>query len=285
MSLVTVCPSCTKRWQVPEKLAGRPAKCPGCGAAMPPPPPAEVEEVEVVEEEPEEVLEVLPAEMPRPQRDLAKLPRLLKAREFLIQCGGGNEYILLDAESDRELAVAVEEGGGGEAVMRNVLGSSGGSRPARVNVSDTRTDEELFSIERSAFQKFAGQALFEVEIFDPTDRCLGAFETRMFPSEGAFWIYDGRDKKVAELDGQWHPRPDYRYLDRNGDRLGRLKTEVERRRLFTGAFGWCRAGGSLLLTLSEDLADRPDDKVLLLATTLILELSIASIRVNAGPMR
>jgi hypothetical protein len=282
MSLVTVCPSCKKRLRLPEKLAGRPAKCPGCGTVMPPP-PAEVEEVEVVEQEPEEVLEVLPAETPRPQRDLAKLPRLLKARAFLIQCGAGNEYVLLDADSDRELALASEEGGGGEAVLRNVLGSSGGMRRARVSVFDARTNEELFSIERSAFQKFAGLALLEVEIFDPADRCLGSFETKMFPSQGSFWIYDARDREVAELDGQWHPRPDYRYLDRNGDRLGRLKPEVERRRLFTGAFGWCRAGGSLLLTLSEDLDDRPDDKSLLLATTLILEIGVASMRI--GPMR
>jgi hypothetical protein len=279
MSLVVVCPSCKRRWQVPEKLAGRPANCPSCGTAVPPP-PAEVEDVEVAEDEPGDVLDVIPADSPRPERDLARLPRLLKARQFLIQ-GSGSQYVILDAESNRELAVATEGGGGSEQMLR-VLGSSGGRRETHVNVFDAWTDKELFHIERSAFQQFIGQSPLQVEIFE-ADRCLGSFETQMFPSRGAFWIYDSRDRKVAELDGQWHPRPDYRYFGRNGDRLGRLKTEVERRHVFTGAFGWCRAGGSLLLTLSEHLADRPEDKILLLATALILEMGVASIRM--GPIR
>jgi hypothetical protein len=295
MSAARVCPSCQQRWEVPEHLAGRSANCPRCGAVMPPPrpaqettsaapPPAEVEDVEVVEDEAEEVLEVVEAVAPRPRRDLDKLPRLLRARKFLIQAGSGSEYVILDAESDRELAIAVEEGGGGEGLLR-ALGSSGGMRGARVNVSDARTDEELFAVERSPFQRFVGQSLLQVEMFDPAEECLGSFETKMFPAKGTFWIYDGRDREVAELEGQWGGRPDYRYWDRKGNRLGRLKSEGERRWLFTSPFGWCKAGGSLLLTLSEDLADRPEDKILLLATTLILEIGLASMRMNMGPMR
>ncbi len=293
MPLIGTCPACGEKLQVPDSLAGRPVRCRGCqavvrlGTAAPPPAAApQLDELEVVADEADELPEVVPADGPAAPRRQPTSPgrsRLLQARRFLIVYGQ-REYVLLDAETDKEVGVATEQQTSGGAVHQ-AFGGSGSARPCTVSVYDARTEEEVFAVHREAFQRFLGQNPALVEFTTPDDRVFGSFETKIFPSDGTFWMRDAGGRKFAEVDGQWHPRPDYVFRGRDGGKLGRVRTEGERRRLLTSPFGWCRWGGELLLSTSDSLADHPEGKMLLLGTALILEITIAGMRMNAGPMR
>ena len=56
---------------------------------------------------------------------------------------------------------------------------------------------------------------------------------------------------------------------------------VDGARLFNAAVSWCKRGGHILLTLEDNRANEPEAKLMLVATTLAMELLMASFRIRA----
>jgi hypothetical protein len=260
------------------------------------PPPAAHDVLDVVEEATLDVvesepLEVLPADEPPPrpprQRKGSVAPAdclLLRRREFLIVARSSSaltlSYTILDADTEKELAFGEEEAGAGGLTLQ-VMGADKASFPCTVTVYDARSDADIFRVHRPAFRKFMGINAPPVEICDGEDRLLGSFQTKPLPAIGSFWIFDAHDRELAELDGQWHPRPDYCFRDANGAVIARVTGEGEPCRLFNAAFSWCKKGGQILLSLEDDRANEPEAKLILVATTMSMELLIASFRMRS----
>jgi hypothetical protein len=257
-----------------------------------PPPQHDVLEVvedtlEVVEDEPAEVLPAddQPAPPPRQRKGSVAAADclLLRRREFLIVSRSSSplvlSYTILDADTEKELAFA-DEAADTAATAMQVFGADKASSASTVAVYDARSELEVFNIHRPAFRKFMGINAPPVEICDGTDRLLGSFQVTPIPAIGSFWVFDAQDRELVELDGQWHPRPDYSFRDANGDVIARVTAEGQPPRLFNMAFSWCKKGGQILLTLEDDRANEPEAKLMLVATTLAMELLMASFRIR-----
>jgi hypothetical protein len=292
--------------QIPAEAVGGKVKCPTCGrvivvgtAARPKPPVApppavehdELEVIDAVEVVADDLPEVLPADeqfRPPGRRKQGGVPAdclLLRAREFLIAARTASSaslnYEIFDAETDKQLAYAAEDSPGSQGVLE-VMGADKASFPCTVTVYDARSETEVFTIQRGAFRKFMGINPPHVDIFDGSDRVLGSFDTHLIPAKGDFWIYDAHDREFAEIDGQWHPQVDYAFRNADGVEIAQVVGEGQPRALFNMGFSWCKRGGQLLLTLEEDFTNSPEAKLLLVASTLAMELLMASFKLRVG---
>jgi hypothetical protein len=245
---------------------------------------AEVEVLEVLPapptEAPEEILEVLPVGA------AAKLDRLascllLRGRSFRIRADSTSpsslDYNIFDPTSDEAIGYVQDRSEGSGGLLEAF--SQKGSYASRAAIYDAATDKAILIVHRDAFRQVIGFKPARVEICDHRDRVLGWFEVKPLPAKGVFTIHDHRDRPFAEVEGKWFPEPDYVYLKPDGAKIARLSAEGEVRRFFTSALSWCKRGGVLSLVVARDLAENPQAKALLLATTITLEQFSGSMRI------
>jgi hypothetical protein len=287
------CPTCGHRGRLPDNVTGGRIKCPKCGfislVEQPAPPIDKPKEEEVLEvlpalptETAEEVLEVLPVEAAAKADRLASC-RLLRGRSFRIRADSTSpsslDYNIFGPDSDEALGFVQDQSEGSGGLLEAF--SQKGSYASRAVIYDAATDKSIMVVHREAFRKVIGVNPSRVEICDHRDRVLGWFEVKPLPAKGVFTIYDHRDRPFAEVEGKWFSEPDYVYVKPDGTKIGRLSAEGEVRRFFTAALSWCKRGGVLSLVVAHDLADNPQAKALLLATTITLEQFGGSIQIRS----
>ena len=136
--------------------------------------------------------------------------------------------------------------------------------PTRLEVREKPDDSLVFSIRR-------GWYIFRsrVEVHDSQGELIGYFKSKFFTIAGGFHVYDKDDKHFAEVKGKllgWN----YRFLSPDGKvQMGQVSKKLGAmgvlKELFTSAdtFG---------VEVSEDLADEPMAKMLILAATLAIDL-------------
>ena len=136
--------------------------------------------------------------------------------------------------------------------------------PTRLEVREKPDDSLLFSLRR-------GWYLFRsrVEVLDSQDQLVGYFKSKFFTISGGFHVYDKDDKHFAEVQGKlfgWN----YRFLSPDGKvEMGKVSKKL-------GAMGILKemftSADSFGVEVSEDLAEEPMAKMLILAATLAIDL-------------
>ncbi|HEY2909780.1 MAG TPA: phospholipid scramblase-related protein [Gemmataceae bacterium] len=136
--------------------------------------------------------------------------------------------------------------------------------PTRLEVREKPDDSLVFSLRR-------GWYLFRsrVEVLDSQDQLVGYFKSKFFTISGGFHVYDKDDKHFAEVKGKlfgWN----YRFLSPDGKvEMGKVSKKL-------GAMGILKemftSADSFGVEVSEDLAEEPMAKMLILAATLAIDL-------------
>ncbi len=171
-------------------------------------------------------------------------------------------YDILDADSGELLGTAHEAIGILTQLLRWVVSKQ--FLPTRLEVREKPDDSLVFALRR-------GWYLFRsrVEVLDSQGQLVGYFKSKFFTISGGFHIYDKDDKHFAEVKGKWFGW-DYRFVSSDGKvEMGRVSKKLGAmgilKELFTSAdtFG---------VEVSDDLADEPMAKMLILAATLAIDL-------------
>jgi hypothetical protein len=292
--MLLACHHCGQSFEAGAPAPARPL-CPRCRGSVTTRPPAnQVEEIpEVLPADDEEPLDVLPvAEPARRPQGAAPLKRsvpawLTQRREFVIRAASksalATDFCIADPDNSGEFAFAVEQQGAGSSFMQ-VLGADKAQSASTIFLRDSRTDQTILVIQRSAFRQLIGIGQAQVELFDGADYLLGSFRTKPFPAKGRFWIQDGYNRDCAELVGTWGGQPDYCFYSPDDDtELARVSAEGTTQALFgsMAVFSWCKRGGELFVSLRGTLSD--ESKLLFLGSALAVETMIAAIRAKSFP--
>ena len=90
--------------------------------------------------------------------------------------------------------------------------------------------------------------------------------SRIFSIGGGFYVYDDKDQLFAEIKGKWHGW-EFKFTSAEGEELGAVtkKWAGLGKELFTSADNY-------IVTISDELADQPVAKILLLAAALAIDV-------------
>ena len=129
------------------------------------------------------------------------------------------------------------------------------------------------------FRLYKPMSLFKfictVEIHDDRNVKIGYFRTKIFSFLGGFWVYDAEDQQVAEVQGKitfFKDIPKLRLLAEDGRELGYVTSEaLEAVRERKAKLIWGIPG--ITVTMSDDVKNDLNTKVLLLGTTLAMEMT------------
>ncbi len=175
-----------------------------------------------------------------------------------VQC-----YDIKNAETGELLGVAFEKIGLLTRVLRWVVSKH--LLPTLLEVLEKPDDSLVFSLRRSGY-------LFRsrVEVLDSMGVLVGYLSSKMLTIGGGFYVYDKNDKYFAEVKGNLIGF-NYRFLSADGAvELGQVNKKIE------GLAGIARevffSVDNYLLCIHPELAEQPLAKMLLLATTLAIDL-------------
>jgi uncharacterized protein YxjI len=168
-------------------------------------------------------------------------------------------YDIFDPESGEQVGVAKENPGALISTLRWFVSKK--LMPTKVEVREHPEGSLVFTIRKPV-------ALFRqtVEVYDAEDRKVGYFKSKLFAIGGGFYVYDKNDKQFAEVKGKWTGW-EFTFLTPDGVEMGRVtkKWAGALRELFTSADNY-------VVTISNDLAEQPIAKMLLLAATLAIDI-------------
>jgi len=146
-----------------------------------------------------------------------------------------------------------------------------------IEVADLKEGPRLFVVRKLAtFFAFIRAPLAfvsTVEICDDEGEMFCYFRSKLLSLGGGFWIYDAKDRKIAEGKATLSP-PSLGLKTVDGDVIGKITSEMydmkpgQRVKLSIGL-----QIGAYVVTLAEDLEDPEDSKRLLLAAALAMELT------------
>ena len=105
----------------------------------------------------------------------------------------------------------------------------------------------------------------KVTIHDHDGDLIGYFKSKLFSLGGGFYVYDRDDQQVAEIKGDWKGW-NFKFLTADGALLGTVtkKWSGLGKELFTSADNY-------VIALEDDVADRADGNLLLLASGLAID--------------
>lgn len=171
-------------------------------------------------------------------------------------------YDIFDFDTEDQLGVAEEEISGLIQTLRWFLSKSW--LPTTVVVRD-HEGAVVFKIHRGGFIFRA-----RVEVLNADNELIGYFKSKLFSLSGGFWVYDAADKQFAEVKGKFFGF-NYRVLTPEGEELGKVtkKWGGAIKELFTSA-------DTYMVEVSEDLAEQPVAKMLVLAAALSIDIIFKS---------
>jgi uncharacterized protein YxjI len=167
-------------------------------------------------------------------------------------------YDIFDPDSQEQIGQAREVISGLKQVLRWFINK----QLMSTNVEVTDDDGRLVFLIQRPFRFWRAQ----VNVLDPDGRLLGYFKSKLFSLGGGFWVYDDKDKQFAELKGDWKGW-NFKFLTPDGGELGVVtkKWAGLGKELFTSADNY-------IVSITDDLADQPIAKCLLLAAALAIDI-------------
>ncbi len=300
---------CAKTLRVKDELAGKTVRCPGCqqplkipaadaavtgaappkangnvkGAGGPPPvpkaPAAKAASGKAVSAGPPPAPAKKPAAKAPARRDdddegddelehLWETCEMLKHDRFKVKAKivffGGAKFKITNPDTEEELGIAAERLG----IFTMILRSIKSIKPWLATVIEVREEDKgpiLFTV-RKPVQWFS--FVTKIEIFNQFAEKIGYFQTKLFSLRGGFWVYDADDNQIAEVKPYFLKS----YIDfdsEDGRNLARISDEASEAKKVK--FIWGAVGTTI--TMNEEVREHPNLKVLLLATTLAMELT------------
>ncbi len=142
---------------------------------------------------------------------------LLDLSTFLIKEHAGvfkltDRYDICDPETNEKVGFAEEQPGAVVTYLRLLLNKQ--LMPTKVVVTETQTDETLFTIRRGV-----GFLRTKVTVTDGDGEPLGYFKSKVLSLGGGFLLYDNSDKQVGEVKGDWKGW-NFKLLSASGEELG-----------------------------------------------------------------
>jgi uncharacterized protein YxjI len=169
-----------------------------------------------------------------------------------------DSYDILDPDTEEVIGQAREEISGLVQALRWIISKK--LMPTTIVIRDA-DGEELFSIYRPV-TFFRSQ----VEVRNAKGNRIGYFKSKILSLGGGFWVYDNKDRQVAEVKGDWKSW-NFRFLTEDGEELGVVtkKWAGLAKALFTSADNY-------MVSIADDLADDETTKKLLLAAALAIDV-------------
>lgn len=168
-------------------------------------------------------------------------------------------YDIFDPESGDQVGVAKEVPGALISTLRWFISKK--LMPTKVEVREHPEGSLVFTIKKPV-------KLFRetVEVYDAEDRKIGHFKSKIFSLGGGFYVYDKNDNQFAEVKGKWTGW-DFTFVTPEGHQMGKVskKWAGALKELFTNA-------DTYVVSISDDLADQPIAKMLLLAATIAIDV-------------
>jgi uncharacterized protein YxjI len=172
-------------------------------------------------------------------------------------------YDIRDGATGEVVGSARERIGGFTRALRWVLGKH--LLPTAVEVTEKPDDSLVFSLRRGGYLLRS-----RVEVRDAVGQLVGFFASKSFTISDGFQVYAKDGKVFAQVKGRLFGS-DYRFLAEDGKvELGQVSKRLG---------GLVRAGREVqfsadnyFLTVNPDLTEQPIAKMLLLATTLAIDL-------------
>ncbi len=101
-----------------------------------------------------------------------------------------------------------------------------------------------------------------LETLNAAGELVGYFQPKIISVNGGFWVYDGRDRIIGEVRGDWS-QYEFQFLTPEGQELGRVS-----RKLVGLARSLLYHERDYAVTVSDQAAERPEVKLLLWSTAL-----------------
>jgi hypothetical protein len=302
-------PACGKGFKANDDWAGKSAKCPACkqpikipGGAVAavqapppkprvkvPPPPAQEASFDVVDEpaasftpapakkKPDKKPAKSDAEDDGDDRDPTELwngssllhqPRIMVKSQFITM--GRAKFYVSNPDKKKELTTITETISTPAMMLRMLTVGPIRFRDwmaTEVALADPESDEPLFYV-RKPLQMFT--LSIRVNILDDRRKLIGYFKTKIFSLLGGFWVYDANDEQLAEV----KPKLDFKkprvgFLTPDGDELGFITDELTDKPGFKVSVGT----PGLIVTFGDATRNDPKMKVIMLATTLAMEMT------------
>jgi hypothetical protein len=140
--------------------------------------------------------------------------------------------------------------------------------PTVIEVLEEENGPVLFSV-RKPMQLF--KFVTTIQVYDDQDEMIGYFRTKLFSFLGGFWVYDAHDEQVAEVKANLFSKkgPQILFQAADGRELARISSEALEGKGIQVVWG----SPGITITMVEEMKDQNQVKVLLLATTLAMELT------------
>lgn len=168
-------------------------------------------------------------------------------------------YDILDPDTQQPVGIAREEISGLVKTLRWFISKK--LMSTQVVCRELPSNNVAFTIKKPF-------ALFreKVEVYDAHGKMVGHFKSKIFSFGGGFYVYDDKDNLFAEIKGKWHGW-DFKFTTPDGQELGSVSKKWAGlgKELFTSADNY-------IVTISDDLADQPVAKILLLAAALAIDV-------------
>jgi uncharacterized protein YxjI len=168
-------------------------------------------------------------------------------------------YDILDPESGKQVGIAEETRGTFAMLLSMFMNKNLLTR--KIEVREHPEGSLVFTMRKptSFFQP-------KVEVFDAQGERVGYFVSKLFSFGGGFNVYDKHDRPFAEIQGKWTGW-DFTFRTPDGHEMGWVtkKWAGMLKQLFTSADNY-------VVSISDDLADQPIAKMLLLAAALAIDI-------------
>lgn len=169
-------------------------------------------------------------------------------------------YDVLDAGTQKVIAVARERPGGGVLFLRFLVSKQ--ILPTRVEVRAGTEEGPLLFCLRRGFTFCRSR----VQVLDADGAPIGYFRSKVFSIGGGFWVHDNQDRQVAEVKGDWKGW-NFAFRGPAGEELGLVtkKWGGIAKELFTSA-------DTYMVSLTGAAGAGPVAKILLVAAALAIDM-------------
>jgi hypothetical protein len=197
-------------------------------------------------------------------RDSGQELGLLESQRFLIKERSasrepGNTYEVFNPQTQNQVGIVREESGGLGKYLPSFL--SRVFRFTKLEARETLDEPLVFTVHRTVALWRRG-----IEVYDADDHLIGYSDNRPLSGRSSFWVYDRRGVPFVEVKNSLQGRRCC-FVSPDGRELGLLTNQ--RSEAGSGAGG---VANLYLVSISEELAEQPLAKMLLLGAALALAI-------------
>jgi uncharacterized protein YxjI len=191
-----------------------------------------------------------------------------------------NSFRIFNPDTDEEIGLAEENLPAWKGWLRMVK-AIGNWLTIDIEIREKPDGPVLFYMRRLP-KPMPWNLTTKIQILDFRKKLIGYFQTKLFSIGGGFWIYDAKDKQVAELKAKiLTTRPRMDFLDVDGELLGDVRAAIfddQKKKGVSLIFG----AMPMVMSMNEEIESHIPTKILFLAATMASQLSMASSKVNIG---